>query len=260
MEDKQRYYTFYNATDSKRWSRSDMSSEFEVTQHWLSRLNLLGPAVVLELGCGNGAMQNIHHHYVGLDFSLPALRDFASAAKRINGDMQCLPLVDNSIDFLFSWTALEHVPHPELTLREIERVLKPGGVALLAPAWHCRSWAAKGLPIRAYCELSWQERINKATIPMRNTLLYRSLFAIPLRLYREVRLRLGQLLPFDYRRLSPNLSEHIYTDCDAFTSMDPHAVIAYYLSRGWEVLSHPTFFRRFVSRHEPVVIRKPMQS
>lgn len=71
------------------------------------------------------------------------------------------------------------------------------------------------------------------------------MFTLPARLYRELRFYfLRQSLSFDDKRLSPNLDEYIYTDCDAFTSMDSHAAILYYLSRGWRVMSHPTFIRR----------------
>jgi ubiquinone/menaquinone biosynthesis C-methylase UbiE len=214
--------------------------------------------VVLELGCGIGELSNIHFNYVGLDFSFPALKRLDNKVKRINGDTQCLPIRSNSIDFIFTWAAIEHVPNPELTFKEVERVLKPGGVAILAPAWNCRSWAAKGLPIRPYHEFSWPDRLSKATIPIRNHIVYRSLFAFPSRVIRELRFFLRRRpLPFDYRRLSPNLSDYIYTDYDAFTSLDSHAAIMYYYSRGFKLLSHPKFSSRFWARHDPVVLEKP---
>jgi hypothetical protein len=99
-------------------------------------------------------------------------------------------------------------------------------------------------------------KIDKLTIPIRDNVIWRGLFAFPGRWLREIRLLTRRPLPFDYKRLSPNLSEYIYTDCDAFTSMDSHAAIIYYKSRGFQILSHPTLIRRFLARHEPVVVRK----
>ncbi len=258
MQNQRQYFDFYNSDDPRRWSRADMSAEFEATRSWLSRLELTSPAaLIVEIGCGSGAMQEVHPGYVGLDFSLLALQGFKSGARRLNGDMQHLPLRNGCVDFLFSWAALEHVPQPEYALEEVARVLKPGGAALLAPAWHCRTWAAKGLPVRPYRELPWPDKIAKATIPLRNTLVWRSFSVMPRRVWREWRRLRGEALSFDYRRLSPNLTEHIYTDCDAFSALDPHAVVLYYLTRGWQVLSHPGFGSRFLARNEPVVVRKP---
>lgn len=49
----------------------------------------------------------------------------------INADGQYLPFRDNSIDYLFSSHALEHIPNPKLALSEAIRVLKPGSVAFI---------------------------------------------------------------------------------------------------------------------------------
>ena len=248
-------FCFYNADDPSRWGRAEMPEAVRVTAEWLARVTL--PAgLVLELGCGRGALAAVSDRYAGADLSLPALAA-ADASRRLCADVQRLPVRSATIAFLFSWAALEHVPNPERVLDEVERVLRPGGVALLAPAWHCRPWAAEGLEFRPYRELRPMQRARKALIPFRNALWWRALFEIPRRLAREWRLRRAAALPFDYHRLQPNLDRYLGTDSDAFVSMDPHAMIAYFASRGWEVLSHPTRRARLASRHEPVVVRKP---
>ena len=63
-------------------------------------------------------------------------------------------------------------------------------------------------------------------------------------------------MAFTYKRLQPNLQKYVGTDCDAFTSMDPHAAILFFATRGWEILSHPGR-RRLLARAEAVVVRKP---
>ena len=48
------------------------------------------------------------------------------------GDIQAMPLADNTYDGVFCTQVLHHVPEPQAALNEIARVLKPGGVALIS--------------------------------------------------------------------------------------------------------------------------------
>lgn len=245
--------SFYNTNDAARWGRHELPEAFSVTQRWLA--SALPSGIVLELGCGHGSLATVAKSYVGLDLSAVALS--RGRFPRIAGDMERLPVRDGSVAFIFSWAALEHVPRPELVLQEIDRVLVPGGTVLLAPAWHCRPWAAEGLEFRPANELNSGQRLRKKLLPLRNSLVWRGALEMPRRVCREFGARMGTPLVFDYAPLSPNLTEYVGTDCDAFTSMDPHAVIMYFRSRGWNVPSHPTFRARFLARHDPVVMRKP---
>lgn len=47
-------------------------------------------------------------------------------------DMQALPFPDASYDFVFASHVLEHVPDDHAALREIRRILRPEGIAILA--------------------------------------------------------------------------------------------------------------------------------
>lgn len=49
----------------------------------------------------------------------------------LNAAGEGLPFADSSFDALISWDVIEHVRSPELMLREIARVLRPGGHALV---------------------------------------------------------------------------------------------------------------------------------
>jgi ubiquinone/menaquinone biosynthesis C-methylase UbiE len=52
-------------------------------------------------------------------------------------DAQNLPFRDNWFDFCFSHNAFEHIPDPEMALRELVRVTQPGGLVYLMfdPLW-----------------------------------------------------------------------------------------------------------------------------
>jgi SAM-dependent methyltransferase len=234
------------------------------TIRWLRRLGVEANAQarVLELGSGMGQLHDVHPGYLGLDFSGTALKRGKAQSPRtafVHGDMQSLPLGSETIDFIFSWAAIEHVPAPEQVLVEVARVLRRGAFAVLAPAWNCRPWTVKRLDVRPYRELSLRERVEKFTIPLRNHLAWRALWSIPPRARRELKAALGRETRFDYQRLFPDFSldlPHV-SDDDAQASMDPHAAIMFYKTRGWRVLSHPDIRSRLLSRHEPVVVQKP---
>lgn len=51
---------------------------------------------------------------------------------RIRASAAAVPLPDASVDLVFCASLIEHVPHPEEILAEIERCLKPGGTAYVS--------------------------------------------------------------------------------------------------------------------------------
>jgi len=242
---------FFDSLDATRWGRSEMPAQESATRDWIARTGISGIAV--ELGCGAGALRRIMPRYVGIDLAMVALR--VQEGRGVQSYMEQLPLRDGSIDLVWSWAAIEHVPEPEPVLHEIARVLRPGGVAILAPAWHCRTWAAEGLEFLPAHELTPLQRLRKRLVPLRSSPLWQGLFELPRRVSRELRARRGPF-PFEFQRLQPNLERYVGTDSDAFTSMDPQAMILFFASRGWEILSHPTLRARMLARSEPVVVRK----
>lgn len=113
--------------------------------------------------------------------------------------------------------------------------------------------------MRKYSDLGWADKIRKALIPIRNNLVWRLAFVIPRRLGRELQYRLAPAdWHFKYKRLSPNLTEYIYTDCDAFCSLDPHEVALLFRRWGYRIPSAPRFLSRLFLRHEAVVVKKPI--
>jgi SAM-dependent methyltransferase len=97
---------------------------------------------VLEIGCGNGAdgvMFAAHGaQYTGCDLTdeaLDATRRHLSI-EGLEGKLQPenaerLSFADASFDIVYSYGVLHHSPAPASALREVHRVLRPGGVALI---------------------------------------------------------------------------------------------------------------------------------
>jgi ubiquinone/menaquinone biosynthesis C-methylase UbiE len=106
--------------------------------------------MILEIGCGNGALTRYiaqRHRssaVIGID---PGLGDWWKIHKDscgsnwsvIDGDGQDLQYADNIFDIVFSLACFEHIPHPDVCLAEIKRVLKPGGHLYVnfSPIWTC---------------------------------------------------------------------------------------------------------------------------
>lgn len=250
------YIKFYNEGDESRYGRNSLPQvKDEVVQ--IAKKFCQQDSVALELGCGKAALKDVLANYFGLDISFYILRKYFEGKNVVQADMQQLPIKESSVDLVVSIAAIEHVPNPEKVFCEVDRILKKGGVAYLAPAWFCKPWAAEGLPIKQYSELSFWNRIRKFLIPVRDHIIWQGLLTIPKRIIREIEYVLvKRSLPFRYRKLKPNLEEYFCSDSDAFASMDPHMVILYYHSRGYKVIRCNSFIDRILYKHKPVIVRK----
>ncbi len=239
------------------------------TSDWLNQtgLAMMPKAKILEIGCGMGFLARIHPGWHGAEYSKTAVarikeRD-GQDARIFEEDAQSLSFENTSFDGVFSWAALEHVPNPNKAFLEIDRILR-GGYGLIAPAWNCRSWTVKKIEQRLVSELSWLERIERYSIPLREMLIVRALLASPLRIWGELMLRSQDktAISLRYKTLHPrwDLIErygHV-SDDDAVADIDPHAGICFFKSRGYQIMSHPNLIKRIAARHEPLVIRKPL--
>jgi SAM-dependent methyltransferase len=250
------YSDFYNAPDPERYGRRAMPDTM-VHDVEAFASDAAHDAVVLEIGSGGGAFDSLHPGYVASDLSLYALKRFSTGV-RVQADARALPFRDGSVDRVISVATLEHIPDPAAALAEIDRCLSPHGRAFLFPAWYVRPWASKGLHVRPFSDLGRLDRIRKATLPVRDSRGFWFAKVFPHRLYREVALALaGRKLEFSYRSLDPNLSEFLASDSDAFSSMDPQAVAAYFLSRAYRDLRRSSAIRRLFYAYEPVIVSKP---
>lgn len=103
----------------------------------------------LDVGCGNGAwllkLQSLGWQVEGVEFNSLAC-EVARAAGLVvyQGSLADAARPSNFYDVVRIWHTLEHVPNPDAELREIARILKPGGRLIIgvpnAGGWLARIW------------------------------------------------------------------------------------------------------------------------
>jgi SAM-dependent methyltransferase len=198
----------------------------------------------LEIGAGRGALQYAVQNYVAVDMAKAAGKNFDKPFVQASAEM--LPFSNASFDAVWTYAVLEHVPSPDRALREMQRVLKPGGFLLLHAAWYCRPWAHEGYPVRPYSDFDWKGKLIKATIPVRNNVLFRSAIVFPRRLVRSIEFIIfGRAFELHFQRLKPNYEKFWMSDSDAAASIDPFEAILWFESQGDKCLSHSTSIQKF---------------
>jgi ubiquinone/menaquinone biosynthesis C-methylase UbiE len=126
---------------------------------------------VLEIGCGTGSdlLQFAKHGALATGIDLTT-KHVELARKRVGdlaivheADARNLPLGDDSFDYVYSHGVLHHTDEPEQVVREMFRVLRPGGrinVHVYA-LWSC----ATLLGIRKY-GWEWKQHIENSEAPV----------------------------------------------------------------------------------------------
>lgn len=219
---------------------------------------------VLEVGASVGHASKHFSNYTGVEYSQKAVdigkTIYGNKLNLIQSDARDLPFNDYSKGFVFSINVLEHIPEPDLALDEIIRVSQPGGIVYLDPAYNCRKFTVKKLEERKFSELGFFDKIEKLMIPVINNLFFRSISAIPTRIYLEVLLVISSNpINLIYKKMNPNFEliekyGHA-SDDDAFSSFDKHSIIIYFLSRGFKVLGYETILKRIFCRTGPVIAK-----
>ena len=100
---------------------------------------ILGPrrdVRILDCGCGAGANLRLLSRYgpvFGLDLSSIGLTLARSAGRPlVRADITRIPFADSSFDMVTSFDVFQQLPDDDVALREMARVLRPGGLAVLS--------------------------------------------------------------------------------------------------------------------------------
>jgi ubiquinone/menaquinone biosynthesis C-methylase UbiE len=113
---------------------------------------------ILDVGCGTGNHMNMFNK-LGYDIHGIDIRESGNKkTKRCNIEYDKFPYKDNSFDYIFSKSVIEHIHRPDNFLQECKRVLKKGGIlVIMTPEWksqmsffwddysHYHPWTRKSL-------------------------------------------------------------------------------------------------------------------
>jgi len=94
---------------------------------------------ILDVGCGNGYMKHFFNPGEGRWHGIEVWEERVRCCKRlgydvteINIETTAFPFADRHFDVVFASHVIEHLPDPARALSECARVLKPGGLLLVA--------------------------------------------------------------------------------------------------------------------------------
>ena len=111
--------------------------------------------VVADVGCGTGYVARallgrvdrvilVDHSDAMLDQARQTLEGVGPRAEFRRGELDHLPLSDGEVDAVFAHMVLHHVPDLSAALREMARVLKPGGTLVVCDLLpHREHWMAE---------------------------------------------------------------------------------------------------------------------
>lgn len=96
--------------------------------------------IVVNVGCGEGILDAVLNRqvspkqYIGIDFSSVLVRKAKARSKQLDfivADAEHIPIRSETVDWLFSTEAIEHIVDFRSALRECNRVLLSGSICII---------------------------------------------------------------------------------------------------------------------------------
>lgn len=116
---------------ARRYDRINAVMSLGRERVWRKRgVDVLAAGSVLDLGCGTGATDFGGRTVVGLD-PVPEMLALSKVPARVVGVGEALPFAGESFDGVFSAYVFRNLSSVALTLEEMNRVMKPGSVAVV---------------------------------------------------------------------------------------------------------------------------------
>lgn len=150
---------------------------------------------LLDIGCGTGMLLDDLKEVgsaVGLDYSMLALeycrkRNLPNLGR---ADACNLPVQDDSVDVITALDVIEHIGDDAGMLAEMQRVLKPGGVAIMSVPAHPKLWSGHDVALhhfRRYTKDSFRHLVTSHGLQPRKFTYSMATAYVPAVIFRNVK-------------------------------------------------------------------------
>jgi SAM-dependent methyltransferase len=155
-------------------------------------------ARLLDVGCGTGITLEEFRRYgsiCGLDVSHAALaytRRRDPAASVVQADARRIPIASRAIDAVLAFDVIEHLDDDRAGLREIERVLRPGGALVLNVPAFPSLWSGKDTAnhhYRRYTKSSLRAALADSGFTVARLTFTNAALFLPIWLWRQIERR-----------------------------------------------------------------------
>lgn len=152
------YETSFADQFDEKMNKYDLQKRLSVVYDELLTEDLQNKTL-LDAGCGTGwfskAAASRGAIVTSMDLGENLLREVAKKCdtKRVPGSILQMPFSNDTFDYVVCSEVIEHVPEPAQAIKEIYRVLKPGGTLVLTTPnrfWYFSLVIANFLKIRPY--------------------------------------------------------------------------------------------------------------
>ncbi len=157
------YQTLYDSELVHWWYRVRREIVHKIIKEYVGKNKDLS---ILDVGCGTGALIKELERYgavYGIDFSEEAVsycrsRGIKNVEKSI---VEKIPYPEDYFDVVLAMDVLEHIPDDRVGLREIYRVLKPGGLLVIFVPAFMFLWGTTDVISQHYRRYSQSEIVGK---------------------------------------------------------------------------------------------------
>jgi ubiquinone/menaquinone biosynthesis C-methylase UbiE len=195
------YEKMYAQENSYWWFQGRQKILFRM----LEKYNLLenSDSCVLDIGCGTGLILDeisTRSKAIGFDFSRKAL-SFCKKRGLENllcGNVKHLPIADSSLDLVLALDIMEHIDDDTAMMKEIHRVLKPGGNILITVPAHKYLWSDHDEALhhfRRYSKNGFRKIIKENGFTIKKYSYVISFTFFPILIFRMIQKLIHRIIP-----------------------------------------------------------------
>ncbi|MFH1422194.1 MAG: methyltransferase domain-containing protein [Planctomycetota bacterium] len=236
---------YFTAKNRARFEKSHWwySGRRKIVMHLLKFLRLPRYAKALEIGCACGSnLSEISRHIDIFGGDIDAAACIYSSKKvpgRITAfDCQKLPFADCSFDVVLSLDILEHLEDDAAAVREIYRVLKDNGIALITVPCFTSLWGQHDLAekhFRRYSKYFLKEILRKAGFAEKQLSYFNTILFTPIAVVRLLGKNFfkRKKIQVDFREIPQPINDIL----SALFSFERHFVTSGWLPFGLSLLA-----------------------